>query len=73
LLRRYAAFNPHAHFKLVEDEKARDWPPALPSWHKWMPNSPTSPHWYNVEQLAALVAALVGEEHGVRVPLGGRA
>jgi DNA topoisomerase VI subunit B len=62
LLRRYATFNPHAHFKLVWDKKVNDWPPALPSWHKGTPNSPTSPHWYNVAQLAALVAALVGEE-----------
>jgi hypothetical protein len=62
LLRRYATFNPHAHWKLVSDGKVNDWPPALSSWHKWMPNSPTSPHWYNVDQLAALVAALVGEE-----------
>jgi hypothetical protein len=62
LLRRYAAFNPHAHFELVSDWKVNDWPPALPSWRKWMPNSPTSPHWYNVDQLAALVAAIVGAE-----------
>jgi hypothetical protein len=62
LLRRYATFNPHAHFKLVWDGKVNDWPPALPSWRKWTPNNPTSPHWYNVAQLAALVAALVGEE-----------
>jgi DNA topoisomerase VI subunit B len=62
LLRSYAGFNPHAHFKLVSEGKVHDWPPTLPAWHKWMPNSPTSPHWYNVNQLAALLTALVGEE-----------
>jgi hypothetical protein len=62
LLHGYAAFNPHVHLKLVSDRKVKDWPPARPSWRKWMPTSPTSPHWYNVDQLAALVAALVGEE-----------
>jgi hypothetical protein len=62
LLRGYAAFNPHAHLKLASEGKVNDWLPALPSWHKWMPHSPTSPHWYTVDQLATLVAALVGEE-----------
>lgn len=62
LLRRYAAFNPHAHLKLSWEGKAHNWQAALAAWHKWMPNSPTSPHWYNVGQLAALVAALVGEQ-----------
>ena len=62
LLHCYAALNPHAHLKLVSDGKVKEWPPARPSWRKWMPNGPTSAHWYNVDQLAALVAALVGAE-----------
>jgi DNA topoisomerase VI subunit B len=62
LVRCYAAFNPHAHWKLLADGKVYDRPPAHPTWRKWMPHSPTSPHWYSLNQLAALVAALVGEE-----------
>ena len=62
MLRGYAAFNPHGHFRLVSQWKVNDWLPARPPWHKWMPHSGTSPHWYNVDQLAALLAALVGEE-----------
>lgn len=53
----FSAFNPHAAFEiragdLVETFAARD-----PSWSKWHVNRPTPAHWYNADQLRALVAA----------------
>lgn len=53
----YAAFNPHASF--AYERRAV---PTNPAWHKWQPNNPTSPHWYTVEKLRALIAANVSAE-----------
>ena len=33
-----------------------------PDWKKWKPSDPTSPHWYDVESLQALIAAYIAEE-----------
>ena len=42
-------------------------PRTSPGWHKWRPRDPTSPYWYSVERLRALIAAyLTAEKHGGR-------
>jgi hypothetical protein len=53
----YTCINPHLSLTIdwsgrrLIDIKAPD-----PSWRKWRPNQPTSPHWYTTEQFSALVA-----------------
>jgi len=70
LLRAYGVFNPHASF--TYRDACRDWigtvEPTTPGWRKWAPSDPTSPHWYNLAQLRALVGAYVSDERN-----GGRA
>jgi DNA topoisomerase VI subunit B len=62
LLRAYAAFNPHAAFILRDVEGKLDLAGTDPSWTKWLPNNPTSPHWYTAEHLRGLIAAYLAEE-----------
>ncbi len=58
LVESYAAFNPHATFRLNRTLYKR----SAPRWQKWLPNDPTSPHWYTQETLRDLIAAYVAEE-----------
>ena len=58
LIESYAAFNPHATFRLNDTVYER----TDPGWQKWKPNEPTSPHWYTPETLRDLIAAYVAEE-----------
>lgn len=59
LARAYAVLNPHMKLNEVQ--------PTQPSWEKWRPNAPTSPHWYTAERLRALIAAYLNDErHGGR-------
>jgi hypothetical protein len=58
LIKTYAAFNPHATFKLDGETYER----SDPNWQKWRPDEPTSPHWYTPETLRDLIAAYVAEE-----------
>ncbi len=65
LLDCYSLFNPHANFTFkcggVEEIRTR----SVDSCGKWLTSEPTSPHWYTVEQLRALVAAYItSEQHG---------
>lgn len=58
LIETYAAFNPHATFRLNGTVYER----TNPAWQKWRPNDPTTPHWYTPETLRDLIAAYVAEE-----------
>lgn len=58
LIEAYAAFNPHATFKL----NGKTYDRTDPTWRKWRPDEPTSPHWYTPETLRDLIAAYVAEE-----------
>lgn len=58
LVETYAAFNPHATFRLNGTVYER----TDPSWQKWRPDEPTSPHWYTPQTLRELIAAYVAEE-----------
>ncbi len=64
LVEGYTAFNPHSTFRLGDTTfEATD-----PTWRKWNPSDPTSPHWYTLETLRDLIAAYVYQERD-----GGRA
>lgn len=64
LLQSYAAFNPHAAFRLCRD--GRDLlaisNPINPTWEKWLPSSPTSVYWYNPDTLSTLIGAYLTAE-----------
>jgi hypothetical protein len=53
----YAAFNPHASFKV----NGHDFVASDPAWKKWCSDSPTSAHWYRPADLRQLMAAYVNE------------
>jgi DNA topoisomerase VI subunit B len=58
LVETYAAFNPHATFRLNRTAYER----TDLNWQKWRPDEPTSPHWYTPQTLRDLIAAYVTEE-----------
>lgn len=68
LLTDYALFNPHARFELVDGGVHTLIEPTAPEWRKWLPTDPTSPHWYDVERLEALIGCYIAAERD-----GGRA
>jgi DNA topoisomerase VI subunit B len=68
LLREYAACNPHLQVTYRGPDAEGTIPRGTADWHKWRPHDPTSPHWYSVERLQALIAAYLTDERQ-----GGRA
>jgi DNA topoisomerase VI subunit B len=62
LLLNYALFNPHAEIHLRAGERSPTFAPTDTAWRKWLPKDPTSPHWYTVDRLRALIAAYLGTE-----------
>ncbi|MGA2467344.1 MAG: hypothetical protein ABSH06_23735 [Thermodesulfobacteriota bacterium] len=56
----YAAFNPHATFRIGE----KIYEASDPHWKKWGPTDPTSPHWYTTETLRSLIAGYISKEQG---------
>ena len=62
LCQRYAMLNPHATFHYIEEDYRHTFPATERAWQKWLPSNPTSPHWYSVEHLRALIAAYLAEE-----------
>lgn len=59
LLSGYAVFNPHLTLNVRWfDEKLR-FEATDPTWRKWRPNQPTSPHWYEPRHLERLIAAYI--------------
>ena len=61
LLQGYALFNPHAHF-LYHGATTQAWPASHPAWPKWVPNRPTSSHWYSPARFQQLLAAYLIED-----------
>jgi DNA topoisomerase VI subunit B len=53
LLQNYSLFNPHVSFAMGDWL----WSASDPTWQKWTPITPTSPHWYTVENVRNLAAA----------------
>ncbi|MBD3289735.1 DUF2399 domain-containing protein, partial [candidate division KSB1 bacterium] len=63
LIRNMALFNPHARFRLND----KVWEPSCSDWKKHKTNTPTSPHWYNVDSLAQLIAAYITKDKTKKV------
>jgi DNA topoisomerase VI subunit B len=69
LLSACATFNPHATLELrTADGPEMAIRPGAPSWQKWLPSRPTSPHWYTPEALRALIAAYIAAERAGAKP-----
>lgn len=62
LLAGYALFNPHATLRLSQADEQLAATATDPTWRKWLPSAPTSPHWYTTEALRGLIAAYLAEE-----------
>jgi hypothetical protein len=45
LARDFTALNPHLTLALVLQGRLRRFDATDPTWTKWLPSSPTSPHW----------------------------
>ena len=62
LMESYAAFNPHARFRVTMPGEKLVFEPTKPTWRKWRPDAPTPAHWYTAETLADLIAAYIARE-----------
>ena len=54
-----AALNPHLTLTVTTEGKTQHFAASDPNWRKWRPSSPTSPHWYTLENFERLVGAYV--------------
>jgi DNA topoisomerase VI subunit B len=59
LVQRYALFNPHCSLASMSGEASVEYPASDPTWSKWTPKAPTSPHWYTPSQFRDLVGAFL--------------
>lgn len=59
LVEGFAVFNPHATISLDWFGKRTTWAATDPSWEKWKPCQPTSPHWYELAHLERLIGAYI--------------
>jgi DNA topoisomerase VI subunit B len=55
----FVVLNPHLSLTLDLDGKKTVWPTLDPSWTKWRPDNPLSPHWYEPRHLERLIAAYI--------------
>jgi hypothetical protein len=55
----FAVFNPHATIHLDWFGTRTVWEATDPSWQKWKPSRPTSPHWYEQSHLERLIGAYI--------------
>jgi hypothetical protein len=65
LLATYALCNPHATLALTSTDGGLPGTRMVasdPSWRKWSPSAPTSPHWYTEEQFRGLIAAYLTKD-----------
>jgi hypothetical protein len=58
----FAVFNPHATFRLNWFGREQTWQATNPSWKKWLPCKPTSPHWYELPHLERLIGAYIAHD-----------
>jgi hypothetical protein len=58
LVTHYALLNPHATFAYINGVQV-EYASGHPTWSKWTPKAPTSPHWYTPQQFRALLRAFV--------------
>jgi hypothetical protein len=73
--RQFAWINPHLTLSLEWGQDgaigADKWtaPAANPTWEKWGPSDPTSPHWYDVPRLARLIGANIARAQDHHEPV----
>ena len=58
LVEAFAAFNPHATFRMNGDEV----PATVQGWRKWLPSNPLVAHWYGPDTFRDLVAHYIASE-----------
>ncbi len=58
LVEAFAAFNPHATFRMNGDEI----PATVQEWRKWLPSNPLVAHWYDEDTFRDLVAHYIASE-----------
>jgi len=75
-VRSFAAFNPHATFRYLDNRDGSEEPEIYKSTQdgikKYVPSEPTSPHWYSTESLNVLVFSHIAHSRagGKDLPLG---
>ena len=63
LVRRFALFNPHVRVTVKQPKvKPIHWSPTDTTWQHWAADRPTSPHWYTLGHLRALIAAYLTDQ-----------
>src|SRR5262249_49159033 len=63
LAKSYVWFNPHLTLRGIwHGEKFLDVAATNPTWEKWSPRNPTSPHWYDETRLQRYLAAHVSRD-----------
>lgn len=68
LLARYALFNPHATFILKRPGERQMLSASDLAWRKWLASDPTSPWWYQPDDLRHLIAGYIVEEEAGGAP-----
>jgi DNA topoisomerase VI subunit B len=64
----YAWLNPHLSFRVVWNGDVKlDVKASNPTWCKWLPSWPTSPHWYDESRLRRYMAAHIANRGNVTV------
>jgi hypothetical protein len=59
-LYKFACFNPHLHLTARSaGEEDEVYEPTNTAWKRWKPSEPTPPHWYDLDRLERLVAAMI--------------
>jgi len=54
--------NPHLTLDVTWEGERTGIIPTNPGWQKWRPSYPTSPHWYDINRLARLMAAYIAQD-----------
>jgi hypothetical protein len=64
----YAWLNPHLSLRVSWDGEVKiDAKASNPTWDKWLPSWPTSPHWYNKSRFRRYMAAHIANRGNVTV------
>jgi DNA topoisomerase VI subunit B len=58
----YTWLNPHLSISINWFGEAHEVAPTDPSWKKWLPSDPTSPHWYRLDNIERLISACISRD-----------
>jgi DNA topoisomerase VI subunit B len=59
----FAWINPHLTLKIDWQGECLRMEASDPTWMKWRPSDPTSPHWYDTDRLARLMGAYIARDY----------